>query len=225
MTYKSKIRFAISKSQIFCYVFWIFYDNSIDVNVNSEFKQMYEIKIHLIQILSRSYWQFTKWYPFTSLLRWGSVEVVPLDLSGAWFDVGGSSSSSRLSVVSGLGFHLSHSYSTGLSTEVASRFTLNRKRGGIGRSVCLCVYVCGGVIKIGVPLLDVVPLPWIPGRNVRDGFTSVSVGEGQIVRDGLGQNGRDTEGIMLGQVDWNFWGGLESQGWGGFKRWEWGDLP
>lgn len=68
----------------------------------------------------------------------------------------------------------------------------------------MCV---GGVIKIGVPLLDVVPLPWIPGRNVRDGFTSVSVGEGQIVRDGLGQNGRDTEGIMLGA------GGLQLLGW------------
>lgn len=63
--------------------------------------------------------------------------MVPLDLSGACFDVGSSSSSSRLSVVSGLGFHLSHSYSTGLNTEVASRFTLNRKSGRIGRSVCL----------------------------------------------------------------------------------------
>lgn len=83
--------------------------------------------------------------------------MVPLDLSGACFDVGSSSSSSRLSVVSGLGFHLSHSYSTGLSTEVASRFTLNRKSGRIGRSVCL--WGVGGVIKIGVPLLDVVPLP------------------------------------------------------------------
>lgn len=63
--------------------------------------------------------------------------MVPLDLSGACFDVGSSSSSSRLSVVSGLGFHLSHSYSTGPSTEVASRFTLNRKSGRIGWSVCL----------------------------------------------------------------------------------------
>lgn len=47
----------------------------------------------------------------------------------------------------------------------------------------------------------------MPGRNVRDGFTSVSVVEGQIVRDGLGQNGRDTEGIMLGA------GGLQLFGW------------
>lgn len=73
--------------------------------------------------------------------------------------MGGFARTCKRLVVSGLGFHLSHSYSTGLSTEVASRFTLNSKRGGIGRSVCLCVYVCGGVIKIGVPLLDVVPLP------------------------------------------------------------------
>lgn len=82
--------------------------------------------------------------------------MVPLDLSGACFDVGSSSSSSRLSVVSGLGFHLSHSYSTGLSTEVASRFTLNRN----GRNRKECLFVGGrGVIKIEVPLLDVVPLP------------------------------------------------------------------
>lgn len=83
--------------------------------------------------------------------------MVPLDLSGACFDVGGSARTCKQLVVSGLGFHLSHSYSTRLRTEVASRFTLNRKRGGIGRSVCLCV--CGGVIKIGVPILDDVPLP------------------------------------------------------------------
>lgn len=70
--------------------------------------------------------------------------MVPLDLSGACFDVGGSAITCRRLVVSGLGFHLNHSYSTGLSTEVASRFTLNRKRGGIGKSVCLCVCVGGG---------------------------------------------------------------------------------
>lgn len=63
--------------------------------------------------------------------------MVPLDLSGACFDVGGSARTCKRLVVSGLGFHLSHSYSTGLSTEVASRFTLNRKSGRIGRSVCL----------------------------------------------------------------------------------------
>lgn len=34
----------------------------------------------------------------------------------------------------------------------------------------------------------------LPGRNVRDGFTLVRVGDGQIVRNGLGQNGRNNKG-------------------------------
>lgn len=82
--------------------------------------------------------------------------MVFFDLSGVCFDVGSFSSFFRLSVVFGFGFYFSYSYSIGLSIEVVFRFIFNRKRGGIGRSVCLCVYVCGGVIKIGVLLLDVV---------------------------------------------------------------------
>lgn len=70
--------------------------------------------------------------------------MVPLDSSGACFDVGSSTSPCGGLVVSGLSFQLSHSYSTELSTEVATRFNQspNRKK-GLKRKKC--VFVLGRV--------------------------------------------------------------------------------